>query len=212
VEAWYPGEAGGKALADVLFGDYNPSGRLPVTFYQSTDDLPPFEAYEMEGRTYRYFRGKPLFPFGHGLSYTTFQFENLEISQSDAAAGDKITISADVSNNGDCAGDEVVQLYVRQLMSPAQPVKELKGFKRITLQPGECQTVTFTLHVNQLGVYDEEMKVVVQPGTVEIMVGNSSENLPLMGTFELVGPPTNINEDKQFFSQVQVQMWEPRHV
>jgi beta-glucosidase len=204
VEAWYPGQAGGDALADVLFGDYNPGGKLPVTFYQSVDDLPPFEDYQMVGRTYRYFQGKPLFPFGYGLSYTTFQFENLDIDKTEAAAGEAISISIEVTNCGDIAGDEVVQLYTRQFAAPPRPVKELKGFKRISLQPGERKRVRFTLFVNQLGVYDAELLSAVHPGKVEVMVGNSSACLPLSGSFEIVGEPVDVRSDKVFFSQVQV--------
>ncbi len=205
VEAWYPGQAGGDAIADVLFGDYNPAGRLPVTFYKSVEDLPPFEDYQMEGRTYRYFQGEPLFAFGHGLSYTTFQFDNLHIGQSEVKVGSQVAISVDVTNTGDRTGDEVVQLYVRHRdATVTQPVKELKGFKRITLQPGERKTVTFTLYTHQLGIYDEAMQFVIQPGTVEVMVGHSSQHLPLSGTFEIVGQPAGISTEKVFFSQVQV--------
>jgi beta-glucosidase len=204
LEAWYPGEAGGDALADILFGDYNPAGRLPVTFYRSVDDLPPFEDYRMENRTYRYFKGDPLYAFGHGLSYTTFRFDNLQIDQSEAAVGGKVNISADITNIGDRVGDEVVQLYTRQFVAPPRPIKELKGYKRITLQSGECKTVTFTLYINQLGVYDEEMLSAVQPGTVEVMVGNSSASLPLQGAFEIIGPTADIRNNKVFFSKVHV--------
>jgi beta-glucosidase len=165
IEAWYPGQSGGDAIADVLFGDYNPAGRLPVTFYQSVEDLPPFEDYNMEGHTYRYFRGEALFPFGHGLSYTMFEYANLRFDT------DQATVSVDVSNTGDRVGDEVVQLYVRQPdAAPPLPVKELKGFQRITLQPGERQTVTFALTL---------------PGTMEVLVGSSSEHLPLKGVFQV---------------------------
>jgi beta-glucosidase len=188
IEAWYPGQAGGDALADVLFGDYNPAGRLPVTFYKSVEDLPPFEDYQMEGRTYRFFRGEPLFPFGYGLSYTMFEFDNLHISQSQVQAGSQVTVSLDVTNTGDRTGDEVVQLYIRHLDAAVpRPIKELKGFKRITLQPGERKTVAFTLRSHQLGFYDETMQFVVEPGMVEVMVGNSSQHLPLAGQFEVVG-------------------------
>jgi len=207
VEAWYPGEAGGDALADVLYGDYNPAGRLPVTFYQSVDDLPPFDDYRMENRTYRYFKGDPLFSFGHGLSYTDFQFDNLQIDRSEAEVGGSVNIRVDVTNSGDRAGDEVVQLYTRQFVAPPRPLKELKGYKRITLLPGERKTVTFTLHVNQLTVYDEEAPSMVHPGTVEVFVGNSSSNLPLQGAFEIVGPPTDIRSEKVFFSEAHVRSY-----
>jgi beta-glucosidase len=196
VEAWYPGQAGGDALADVLFGDYNPGGRLPVTFYRSTDDLPPFEDYRMEGRTYRYYRNEPLFPFGFGLSYTQFAYGDLRISPAQATIGvfDQITISAGVTNTGDRAGDEVVQLYIRHPVATVpRPIKELKGFKRIHLAPGECRTVTFTLHTHLLGYYDETMHYAVQPGTVEVLVGRSSRDLPLAGRLELTGSRTEVS-------------------
>jgi beta-glucosidase len=205
VEAWYPGQAGGEAIADVLFGDHNPAGRLPLTFYRSVEDLPPFEDYQMEGRTYRYFRGEPLFPFGYGLSYTMFQFDNLHMDRPQARAGGAVAVSVDVTNSGGRAGDEVVQLYVRHRdVSVPRPVKELKGFKRVALQPGERKTVTFTLHVNQLGVYDQATRYVVEPGTIEVMVGNSSQHLPLTGTFEIVGQTTDISEHKVFFSGARI--------
>lgn len=204
VEAWYPGEAGGDAIADVLFGDYNPAGRLPVTFYESVDDLPPFEDYRMDGRTYRFFRGAPLFPFGHGLSYTTFQFDNLTIDRATVEAGGSVTISVDVTNSGDRRGDEVAQLYIRQASGPERLVKELKGFKRFSLEPGERKTVTFTLYVNQLAGYDEELSAAVRPGEVEVMVGRSSADLPLKGSFEIVGPTTGVRDEKEFFGRVEV--------
>ncbi|MGD9101663.1 MAG: glycoside hydrolase family 3 C-terminal domain-containing protein, partial [Anaerolineae bacterium] len=203
VETWYPGQAGGKALADVLFGDYNPAGRLPVTFYRSVDDLPPFDDYAMEGRTYRFFRGEPLFPFGHGLSYTTFRFEDLQIRPVRVAAGERVSVSACVTNAGERAGDEVVQLYIRHPdASVPRPIKELKGFKRIHLGPGECKKVTFVLHTHQLGYHDEEMRYGVHPGTVEVYVGSSSRDLPLAGRFEITGQR---QVAKVFFSQVSVE-------
>jgi len=204
VEAWYPGEAGGDALADVLFGDFNPAGRLPITFYRSVDDLPPFDDYRMANRTYRYFQGQPLFPFGFGLSYTDFQFENLSIDPLGVEAGENITISVDVTNIGDRPGDEVVQLYTRQFAPLPRPIKELKGFKRVSLEPGVCKTIVFTLHTNQFNVYDEKMLAAVLPGKVEVLVGNSSANLPLKGNFEIIGPPRNVSDEKVFFSRVRV--------
>jgi beta-glucosidase len=158
----------------------------------------------MEGRTYRYFQGEPLFPFGYGLSYTTFQFDNLHVDRQKVQAEGTVVVGVDVTNSGDRAGDEVVQLYVhhRDATVP-RPIKELKGFKRVTLQPGERKTVTFTLYVNQLGIYDRAMQYVVEPGMVEVMVGNSSQHLPLTGTFEIVGQTTDIGE-KNFFSDVRI--------
>ncbi|GAB4529588.1 MAG: glycoside hydrolase family 3 protein [Anaerolineae bacterium] len=204
VEAWYPGQAGGEAIADVLFGDYNPAGRLPVTFYRSLEDLPPFEDYRMEGRTYRYFRGEPLFPFGFGLSYTTFELDNLCLDRSEVEAGDRVTVSLDVTNTGDRTGDEVVQLYTRHLDATVPcPIKELKGFKRITLSPGERKRVTFTLDSRQLGLYDEAMQFVLQPGRVEVMVGNSSQHLPLASQIEIVSGGAVAVADRVFFSRIQ---------
>ena len=206
VEAWYPGQAGGDAIADVLFGDYNPAGRLPVTFYKSVEDLPLFEDYQMEGRTYRYFQGEPLFAFGHGLSYTKFEFDSLHIDRSAVKAGGSVAVSLDVTNTGDRTGDEVVQLYVRHRdATVTRPVKELKGFKRITLQPGERKAVTFTLYTHQLGIYDEAMQFVVQPGLVEVMVGNAFNHLPLTGVFEIPGQTTDISDDKVFFRDVNIE-------
>jgi len=204
VEAWYPGQAGGDALADVLFGDYNPAGRLPITFYESTGDLPPFEDYAMEGRTYRYFRGEPLFAFGHGLSYTTFRFDNLRIEPSQGAVGDTVTVHVDVTNSGARAGDEVVQLYVHHPDAAVPcPIKELKGFKRISLEPGGRKTVTFVLHTHLLGYYDEAMCYTVHPGAVDLMVGNASDHLPLSGRFEIMGQRTEVDNAQVFFSQAQ---------
>lgn len=204
LEGWYPGQAGGDALADVIFGDFNPAGRLPVTFYRSIADLPPFEAYSMENRTYRYFTGEPLYAFGHGLSYTTFNYDNLRIDRREVEAGGKVHISVDVTNIGSRAGDEVVQLYTRQRAAPPRPLKELKGYKRVLLEPGECKTITFTLYANQLSVYDEELLAVLHPDTVEVMIGRSSDFLPLKGTFKIVGPTTGVKDDKIFFSDVAV--------
>ncbi|MAT96110.1 MAG: glucan 1,4-alpha-glucosidase [Anaerolineaceae bacterium] len=205
LEAWYPGQSGGDALADVIFGDFNPAGRLPVTFYRSVDDLPPFEAYSMANRTYRYFTGEPLYAFGHGLSYTTFSYDNLHIDQKEVEAGGQVHISVDVTNCGSRAGDEVVQLYTRQTAVPPRPLKELKGYKRISLEPGECKTVTFTLYANQLSVYDEELLAALHPDTVEVMIGRSSDFLPLKGTFNIVGPTTGVKDDRIFFSDANVQ-------
>ncbi len=144
VEAWYPGQAGGAAIADVLFGDYNPAGRLPVTFYQSADQLPAFEDYSMKGRTYRYFQGEPLYPFGYGLSYTSFTYSRLDCPDQAASSHD-VAVSVEVRNTGKLAGDEVVQLYVKH-----DGVRSLEGFRRIALQAGERKTVKFVLGSRQL--------------------------------------------------------------
>ncbi|HWS89564.1 MAG TPA: glycoside hydrolase family 3 C-terminal domain-containing protein [Pyrinomonadaceae bacterium] len=172
VEAWYPGQEGGTALADVLFGDYNPAGRLPVTFYKSTDQLPPFEDYRMQGRTYRYFKGDPLYPFGHGLSYTTFKYDNLRLSAQSVRAGRGLTVTADVRNTGARAGEEVVQLYISDAASAYPvPVRSLAGLTRIRLNPGESRRVSFRVEPRQLSVIDDRGRRVVEPGEFTLSVG-----------------------------------------
>lgn len=146
IEAWYPGQAAGQAIADVLFGDYNPAGRLPVTFYRSTNDLPAFDDYRMGSRTYRYFKGKPLYPFGFGLSYTTFRYENIKVNK-EFKKGDSVKVSFTLRNTGRVAGDEVAQLYISNLnRSPIDPVHSLRGFRRVHLNAGESKTIEFILN------------------------------------------------------------------
>jgi beta-glucosidase len=171
LQLWYPGQEGGTALADVLFGDYNPGGRLPITFYKSVDQLPPFEDYNMKGRTYRYFEDEPLFPFGHGLSYTKFEYRNLTVLD-ELTTGDDVTISVEVSNIGQMAGDEVVQLYVKkpQTSAPAT-IRSLQGFKRIHLQPGQKQVIEFTIKPKQLAIVNNNAKYTVETGNYRFSVG-----------------------------------------
>ena len=180
--AWYPGQRGGDAVAEVLFGQANPSGRLPVTFYKSVAQLPPFADYHMKGRTYRYFEGDPLYPFGHGLSYTRFEYAGLALDRATAAAADAIEASAVVKNAGARAGHEVVQLYVRAL-SPkaAMPRKQLRGFTRVLLAPGEEKRVSFRLRPqDDFARYDPERKAfVVDPGEYEVQLGASSADVRL---------------------------------
>ncbi len=190
VVAWYPGQRGGDALADVLFGDYNPAGRLPVTFYESVAELPPFADYAMEGRTYRYFRGKPLYPFGHGLSYTRFEYSGLSLSRARAGAVDRVEVALDVQNTGIRDGDEVVQLYVRDPLAKAPAaVRELRGFERIALKAGEQRRVRFTLVPERdLTHYDETRKALAAtPGELEVEVGASSADLRLRGRLTVEG-------------------------
>ncbi|MGH9823280.1 MAG: glycoside hydrolase family 3 C-terminal domain-containing protein [Blastocatellia bacterium] len=171
VQLWYSGEEGGTALADVLFGDYNPAGRLPVTFYKSVDQLPAFDDYKMEGRTYRYFKGEPLYPFGYGLSYTHFTYSML-VAPKSVSAGGNVTVTAQVKNEGSVAGDEVAELYVKHVSaSVAVPIRSLEGFKRITLAPGQTQTVSFTLTPRELSLVDDGGRRVIDPGEIEISVG-----------------------------------------
>ncbi|MGW8267625.1 MAG: glycoside hydrolase family 3 C-terminal domain-containing protein, partial [Longimicrobiales bacterium] len=202
LEAWYPGQAGGTAIADVLFGDHNPAGRLPVTFYRSADQLPPFSDYDMEGRTYKYFRGDPLFPFGHGMSYTTFEYTRLALPES-VPAGDDVRLSVDVQNSGTAAGEEVVQLYVTDLEASAPvPIRSLQGVQRIYLRPGETRTVSFTLAPRQLSLIDARWERIVEPGTFEVSVGGKQPGFTgvadtgtsgvLKGRFEVVGEPLRL--------------------
>jgi beta-glucosidase len=172
LDAWYPGEEGGTAIADVLFGDYNPGGRLPVTFYKSVKDLPPFEDYRMQGRTYRYFKGEPLYPFGFGLSYTNFKYDKLKFGRNKVKAGDDLGITAEVRNVGNQAGDEVVQLYVSDVAGTAPvPIRSLAGVKRVFLKPGEKRNVTFTLTPQQMSLIDDRGKRVIEPGEFLVSVG-----------------------------------------
>ena len=168
VEAWYPGGEGGTAVAALLAGDFSPGGRLPLTFYKSVDQLPPFDDYSMSKRTYRYFSGEPLYPFGYGLSYTTFSYSNGHAS---ATGSDKATVSVDVTNSGAVAGDEVVQLYLTHPGVAGAPLRALKGFQRIHLDKGEKKTVVFTLGARDLSIVDESGKHKVMPGQVDMWVG-----------------------------------------
>jgi beta-glucosidase len=172
LDAWYPGEEGGTAIADVLFGDYNPGGRLPVTFYKSIAQLPPFTEYGMQGRTYRYFKGEPLYPFGFGLSYTSFKYGGLKLSAGNVKAGDPVKVSVDVTNTGGLAGDEVVQLYVTDVASSFPvPIRELAGTRRLFLKPGEKQTVSFNLLPEQMSAIDDNGKRLIEPGEFQVSVG-----------------------------------------
>ncbi|MCX6132386.1 MAG: glycoside hydrolase family 3 C-terminal domain-containing protein [Ignavibacteriales bacterium] len=204
VEAWYPGQAAGTALADVLFGNYNPAGRLPVTFYKSANQIPPFSNYTMEGKTYRYFKGEPLFPFGHGLSYTTFMYSNLKLP-STVPVGKNASVSVDVKNSGNRSGEEVVQLYVSALEASAPvPIRALQGFRRVQLKAGETKTVSFTLTPRQLSFIDASMKRVVEPGTVEVSLGGKQPGLKgmadaptsgvVVGQFTMTGSRIQIGE------------------
>jgi len=171
IEAWYPGQAAGQAIADVIFGDYNPGGRLPVTFYKSVNDLPAFDDYNMGSRTYRYFKGEPLYPFGFGLSYTTFTYSNLKI-KNEYKAGDTVTVSATVKNTGTVAGDEVVQLYVsNEDKSHSRAIHTLKAFKRINLEPGKSSTLDFILSPETFSVLNDRQEGQILPGEFEIFVG-----------------------------------------
>lgn len=178
IEAWYPGEEGGTAIADVIFGDYNPGGRLPVTFYRSINDLPPFTDYDMEGHTYRYFRKRALYPFGYGLSYTTFAYNNLRLSSRTIKPGQPLTVQADVRNTGNVAGDEVAQLYLRDVQASVPvPLRQLAGFQRVHLQPGESATISFTIDARQMCIVGDSGAYVVEPGAFEVSVGGGQPGM-----------------------------------
>jgi beta-glucosidase len=189
LEAWYPGQAGGTAIADVLFGRYNPGGRLPVTFYRSAADIPPFDDYAMAGRTYRFFRGAPLYPFGFGLSYTTFGYGRLRTSADTLRGSDTVTVSVDVTNTGARAGDEVVQLYVRHLGSKVpRPVHDLRGYRRVTLRPHETRTVRFPLAASDLAYWSTDTHDwATENEPVLLEVGASSADIRLETTITVAG-------------------------
>jgi len=197
LEAWYPGQAAGTAIADILFGNYNPAGRLPLTFYRSIDQLPPFSDYDMGGRTYRYFDGEPLFPFGHGLSYTTFSYDDLKLPGT-VQSGDDVQFSVTIENTGSVAGEEVVQLYLRDIeASSPVPIRSLAGVQRISLQPGERKNVNFAITMRQLSLIDAQGERIVEPGLFEISVGgkqpgfrgtaDTSTTKVVTGRFEVLG-------------------------
>lgn len=188
LEAWYPGEGGGDTIAHTLFGDNNPSGHLPYTAYQSLDGVPPQNEYDVsKGYTYMYFKGVPLYPFGHGLSYTTFSYSHLKVSQSGTGAAAKLKVSFDLTNSGQRQGAEVAQFYSHQRESSVyQPIKSLRAFQRIDLQPGETKPITFDIPVSRLGYYDVKIHDFrVEPGVFDVLVGSSSEDIRLRGEFNL---------------------------
>ena len=177
LQAWYPGQAGGQAVAEVLFGDYNPAGRLPVTFYKNVDQLPDFEDYNMTGRTYRYFQGEPLFPFGHGLSYTTFTYGDVQLPAS-AKDDETIKICVPVTNSGKMDGDEIVQVYIKKQSDTEGPIKTLRAFKRVHIPAGQTIQVELELTPKQLEWWDAETNTMrTQAGNFDVMVGGNSEDL-----------------------------------
>lgn len=176
LQAWYPGQAGGEAIVSVLYGDYNPAGRLPVTFYKDTQQLPDFEDYSMKGRTYRYFKGKALFPFGHGLSYTRFNYGAGHLDKVSLAEGETLTLTVPVSNVGKYDGDEVVQVYLRRLGDTDGPLRTLRAFCRINIPKGETREVAFKLPYERFEWFDEASNAVRPlPGRYEVLYGGSSD-------------------------------------
>ncbi len=187
--AWYPGEQGGKAVADALYGKYNPGGKLPVTFPKSVAQCPLYYNHKPTGRGDDYYdlSGEPLFPFGYGLSYTQFEYWGLKIIPDKSTGNQNAKLSFNLKNTGDYEGDEVVQLYVRdEVASIVRPVKELKGFKRVPLKPGETKTIHFDINPAMLEMLDKDMKKIVEPGVFKLMIGTSSNGIRLQGDLEVL--------------------------
>lgn len=188
LEAWYPGEKGATAIAEILFGDTNPSGKLPITFPRTVGQLPLYYNYKPSGRILSYVdqSGSALFPFGHGLSYTSFAYKNLQLTLDKSTPEATLKASLEITNTGDRAGVETVQLYIHdKIASLARPVKELKAFQRVALQAGETKAVILQIEVNELGMYNQDLQWVVEPGEFEIMIGSSSEDIRLQGTITI---------------------------
>lgn len=190
LEAWYPGEEGGAAIAETLSGRNNPAGRLPVTFYRDVHQLPHFEDYSMRGRTYRYFDGEPLWPFGYGLSYTRFGYSQLGLPKGAIKAGDPLDVSVMVTNTGSVAGDEVVQLYLHFPNVPGAPIRALRGFRRVSLEPGRSQRVEFHLQSRDLSMVTEAGDIIVAEGKYTLSVGGGqpAADIPSVAAgFEVTG-------------------------
>jgi beta-glucosidase len=204
LEAWYPGVESGTAIAETLAGLNNPAGRLPDTFFKSVDQLPPFADYSMAGRTYRYFTGDPLYPFGFGLSYTKFEYDRLIVANKTPATGDEVEVGVDVKNAGAMAGDEVVEVYLthREAVVPA-PIRALVGFRRIHLEPDEVRHVSFKLTPRDLSLVDVAGRRIVNPGEITVSIGGKQPGFSgsadaattgiLSGNFKLQGTAIPLN-------------------
>ena len=202
VQAWYPGAQGGRAIASLIFGEYSPSGRLPVTFYKSTEELPDFRDYSMKNRTYRYMQNEALYPFGYGLSYTKFEYRNLKMNNERIKVGENLQCTVEVKNIGQREGDEIVQLYLSDVEASAEvPRWQLQGFQRIHLMPGEEKEVTFVLTPRQMAFIDGEGKCILEPGMFKVYVGGSQPDersqlltgtKVLQETFEVIGNPIEL--------------------
>jgi beta-glucosidase len=215
IMAWYDGQAQGLAIADVLFGDYNPGGKLTSTWYKSVSDLPPMDHYDIkENRTYQYFSGTPLYPFGYGLSYTTFQYSHLVTSSPSMNPADSVKVTATVKNSGKVAGDEVVQLYIRHTGSSfTRPLKELKGFQKVSLQPGDSSVVTFWLGYGELAFYDEGSKsFAVDSDTIELMIASSSEDVRLVGHLKVKGSTVSPSYRLNPFNRIEAEDFERKSI
>jgi beta-glucosidase len=207
IEAWFPGEMGGIAVADVLYGNYNPGGRLPISFPINVGQIPVhYNRKPSSFENYVFTNSKPEYPFGHGLSYTKFKYSSLKITPQKVAPAGKVNISLDIANIGNHVGDEVVQLYIQdEVASLSRPVKELKGFKRVTLTKNERKTITFSLSMDQLAFYDLWKRLVVEPGKFNVMIGGSSEDIQLTGSFEVIGDKRIVTDYRTWFTQTIVE-------
>jgi beta-glucosidase len=195
VEAWEPGERGGEAVADVLFGDYNPSGRLAISIPRDSGQLPdyydfkPSKAYWIhvsEGGGYVDMPATPLYPFGYGLSYTQFQYSNLHVEPAQINQGGEVKVTVDVQNTGSRPGTDTVEMYLHEHYAPVSlPVEQLRGFERVTLNPGETKTVSIVIRPEDLMLLDRDMLWKVAPGTFDVMIGNSAEDIPMRASFEV---------------------------
>ena len=193
LESWYAGEEGGAAVAETLSGKNNPAGRLPVTFYTGIDQLPPFEDYAMKGRTYRYFEGKALYPFGYGLSYTTFSYSGLTLPKKTIKVGEPLTAEVTITNTGKREGDEVAQLYLSFPNVAGAPIRALRGFKRVHLKPGESQEVRFLLKERDLSMVTAGGEPIIAGGQYSLSVGGGQPNTDapvVAGTFRVKGTKT----------------------
>jgi beta-glucosidase len=203
IQGWYPGADGGKAIASLIFGEYSPSGKLPVTFYSTSEELPDFRDYSMKNRTYRYMENEALYPFGFGLSYTKFNYSPLEISKKKLNIGESLEVSTVVKNIGSYAGEETVQLYLTDVEASVEvPKWQLKGIKKTNLEPGEEKKISFSLSPRQMALINEDGKCILEPGFFKIYVGGSQpdkRSLELTNTqvqnieFELVGEEIELN-------------------
>jgi beta-glucosidase len=201
---WWLGNEAGNAMADVLYGNYNPGAKLPITFPRTEGQIPIYYNHYNTGRpahgdndvnytsAYTDLPNSPKYAFGHGLSYTTFGYSNLKFSKKSISKSETITVSFDLQNTGKYAGEEVAQLYLRQMVSqPVRPIKELKGFQKVMLQPGETKTVTFTIDKQKLSFYNDQLQWITEPGEFRLMIGSASDGIRLQDSFTLVGTPVH---------------------
>jgi len=211
LEAWLPGEEGGAAVADILFGNQNPGGKLPVTFPRSAGQIPIYYNAKPSGTKSHWYvdyvteKVTPLYPFGHGLSYTSFEYGDLSIDKAQVKPGEHLDISFTVKNVGGVVGEETVQLYTHdEIASISRPVKELRAYRRLMLAPDEKKKVTFHLPVDQLAFFDLDLKLVVEAGPIEVMVGSSSADIRLSGEFTITADKQLPIMERVFFCPVEV--------